>query len=504
MIFSTLPTRLLFGALLLAGCSDAPTFVPGGAAGGPRGAITGSIVFTGPAPCTRNGTVIGAAIVFAFHEDALPPPEGLATEPAGIAVVTGDQLFRGSSLEFSSSGAALCPSPTASFVSTSSPFALAPLEAGTYQLRGFFDRDGDFNPAFSLFNLPTRGDVAGGAVENPVDALAGAIPHYRSIALGAPSADGTLAIPETGARIDGVSVNLGLSLPNERPMFHVGGVLEGAKGNGELQAIVVPSDYELNSFDTNDPTGTEASLIRLTLAAGFPASEAAAGKAMPYSLPLNDASFTITREDANRDGKRDAADHVPESTVIPSLAPLALMTRLADGSSLVTATPVVFMQGLTLLDSLTATALSKPDLATKRASLVIALRPAAICIDPHHPERPATLLVSHETDGNGKPLIPDPEGTLATLAKRLGRKVELAYGCLRQGNYAMNLVYETGQAWTVPNEAGTCATSEAPSADGLRCGGRARLASQAQMLQVGAPRDPAYCAAHPTPPACAE
>jgi hypothetical protein len=66
----------------------------------------------------------------------------------------------------------------------------------------------------------------------------------------------------------------------------------------------------------------------------------------------------------------------------------------------------------------------------------------------------------------------------------------------------MNLVYETGQAWTVPNEAAVCAANEAPSADGTRCGGRPRLASQGSLVVIGAPRDAAYCAAHPTPSTC--
>lgn len=492
----------MLGTLLLAACSDPATFVPEGLLGGPKGAITGSVVFTGPAPCTRKGHVIGAAVVLAFREDALPPPDGFATAPEGIAVVTGDDLFQGGDIAFSSDGSALCPSPVASFISTSSPFELAPLDAARYQLRGFFDRDGDFNPAFSLFNLPTRGDVAGGAVENPVEALGGAAPHFRSLVMGVPGADGALTIPVSGARLDGVSVNLGISIPVERPMFHLKKTTDGGARTPSPKTFEVPADYTLDTFDTNDPAATEASFLRLTFLAGFPENEAVAGKAKPFSLPLNDATFTLTREDANRDGVRDALDHIPESSLIPSLAPLAWMTRLEDGSALVGARPVVLLQGLTLLDSLTDTALSKPELHVTRTSLTVALRPAELCVDPREPTKAAILLLTHEQDKHGHALLPNAKAALEFLSKRLGRKAEVAYGCLRQGNYAMNLVYETGQAWTVPNEAGSCAVGEAPSEDGTRCGARARLASQGEILRVGPPDDAAYCLAHPTPAAC--
>ena len=47
-----------------------------------------------------------------------------------------------------------------------------------------------------------------------------------------------------------------------------------------------------------------------------------------------------------------------------------------------------------------------------------------------------------------------------------------------------------------------CAPSEAPSGGGLVCGTRARLPSQAAVLTIGAPIDPAYCAKHAMPAAC--
>ena len=41
---------------------------------------------------------------------------------------------------------------------------------GAYQIRGFFDYDGNFNPFFSVTNIPTAGDIGGGAFVDPVRA----------------------------------------------------------------------------------------------------------------------------------------------------------------------------------------------------------------------------------------------------------------------------------------------------------------------------------------------
>lgn len=498
------PRNLVFllACISILGCTEPSTFVPVDSIGGPRGAISGSVVYSGPRPCTRNGRVIGDAVVLAFNERSLPPPDGLATEPTGLVVVSGDDLFRDAPLEYSDDGAPRCPAVDAPPITVTASFAMAPLDGGTYQLRGFFDRDGDFNPAFSIFNLPTRGDVVGGALDNTAEALAGAAPRYRSLALGKLEADGARSIPSTGASIEGVAVTLGLSLPFERPMFHVAEVTSGTLAPATSTAgVAVPSDYELATFEPSDPSGVEASLIRVRLRAGLPSSEHEAAKAHPLVLPVNDATFAVSREDTNRDGVRDSSDHIPESGAIPSLVPLSFVTRLPDAAPS-SSEPMVVMQGLTLLGSLVDTALTKPDLRVAASELMIALRPAVLCIDRNDPAKPVTLLQTRERDSNGAPLLSDPDDVVARLSKRFGRPVNLAYGCLPQGRYAMNLVYETGQAWTVPNEAGVCAPSETPSADGTRCGGRARLSSQATLIVIGGPRDTAYCAAHPTPSAC--
>ncbi len=486
---------------LVAACSDPPTFVPIDELGGPRGAISGTITYAGPPPCSAGGHVVGAAVLFAFDQDLLPPPEGLGTVPPGLAVVAGDALFRSAPVAYAPDGAFLCPPKGAANVVASADFAVAPLAGGVYQLRGFYDRDGNFNPAFSIFNLPSKGDVGGGAIDNAAEALKGAPPIYRAIALGDPDASGARVIPETGALASGIAVSLGLPLPLDRPIFHAAKVLDASYGNKDAAAVVIPADYQLDSFTTADPTATESSFVRLVLGAGVAKAEEAAASAAPFSLPVAGASFLVTRQDVNRDGKRDDADHIPETSLLPALAPIGILAKL-QSDLVAQSSPAVILQGVTLLDGLIQTAASAPDVAATRTEITLALRPAVLCIDPRDKHKDAVLVTTHPTDKKGNALVPDPKGLEAALGKQFGRPVHVAYGCLPRGRYALNLVYETGQAWTLPNEAGVCGEGETASADGGACGIRARLASQAASLTIGPPGDASYCQAHPTPEAC--
>jgi hypothetical protein len=497
---------LTTAALSLAGC-EIDVFVPLDAFGGPAGALRGAVTYAGPPPCTRGGRIIGTAVLFAFDETALPPPEGFGLRPAGLAVVDGEELFAGvrGALAFDPQGGIACPPPGAASVIVTAPWSIAPLPGGVYQVRGFYDYDGDFHPAFSVLNLPSRGDVAGGAIDNPAEALSGAPPRFRRVPLGDVTGSGARRIGETGAVVEGVAVTLALPLPLERPLFRVSEVLDAAGVLAPSTPEVVadlPADYRLQTFDAADPAATEASFVRMIVTAGVAASETTAASASPFFMPVAGASFLLTREDTNRDGKRDRADHIPETPLLPSLAPLGLLARIEDGAGLrLQTSPTVVMQAVTLRDDLIGTATSPPDVSEQRDSLTLALRPAALCVAAE-PARDIVILLTHATDAGNRPLVEDPQALEAAVGARFGRKARLVYGCLPEGRYATSLVYETGQAWTLPNEAGVCAAGEAPTEDGLACGARPRLSSQAALVRVGAARDPAYCAARPTPAEC--
>jgi hypothetical protein len=211
----------------------------------------------------------------------------------------------------------------------------------------------------------------------------------------------------------------------------------------------------------------------------------------------------FTQQDVNGDGKLNGDDHVPESTLLPALYPLSIFSRLVPGSDLVTQPrPTVVLQGLTLYKTLIQTSGLNPGDGGKPVfvadpEVIVAVRPAVLCIDSFDPKKPGLLVVSHATDASGADVIADPEVVKASLAAQFGRPIDITIGCLPEGRYALNLIYPTGQAWTVPNEAAVCAPSEPPSADGTKCGTRARLASQKARLTIGPPKDPMYCASAP-------
>src|SRR5207247_11334862 len=73
-------------------------------------------------------------------------------------------------------------------------------------------------------------------------------------------------------------------------------------------------------------------------------------------------------------------------------------------------------------------------------------------------------------------------------------------GCLPKGRYGINVVYSTGQAWTTPNEMGSCSKKEGDSiltADPGTCAIQQRpvLYSQGNraVIEVIDPKDPKAC-----------
>ncbi len=511
------PLLLLAAAPALLASCDLLTFRSPEVPGAPAGVILGTVTYAGALPCTREGRVVGAALLTVFDVRALPPPDGLGSSAASLQVVAGDELFAGvsSSLTFREDGSLWCPEPGEPTVTVSAPFVVSPLAAGAYQVRGFYDRDGDFDPLFSISNQPTQGDVAGGAITNAAAVAAGARPEFRVLELGEAGATGVYAFPdgdgdgiaEDGAVVSGVAVTLGLPLPLERPVFHVSELLDSTPGDwdtGSAEAPAMPSDFQLDTFSLMDPAGTEASFVRLRLGAGVASYDAGAAKEPPFSLPTQPLLF-VSRQDANRDGVIDAEDHLPESASLKALWPSVVASKLdpdaPEGVIRSQKAPAVILQAVTLLESLLGTAAAPDDLALPASSVVIALRPSAICL-PADPAEPATLVLSHPTDAAGVPLVSDPVAVAGALSAQLGRDVVVEVGCLPQGEYALNVIYPTGQTWRLPNEAGVCAPTETISEEGGTCGTRPRLRSQATTLRIGPPADPAYCVEHPTPAAC--
>jgi hypothetical protein len=125
--------------------------------------------------------------------------------------------------------------------------------------------------------------------------------------------------------------------------------------------------------------------------------------------------------------------------------------------------------------------------------VTVLLRPSVLCLDPRAPDQggvlvtPGTLVPTSPTNSDIVVKGPYPPGDqydnpksdpavqgivvdsqilsnpqLATLVntKAQGSSNGLIGACLPPGRYQVNMVYPTGQAWTTPNEEGSCASLE--------------------------------------------
>src|ERR1700682_2001234 len=58
-----------------------------------RGVIRGTVSYSGPHPCSRDGHIVGDAILLVFDAKTPPPPTGLANTAVNFMAVSGDRLF---------------------------------------------------------------------------------------------------------------------------------------------------------------------------------------------------------------------------------------------------------------------------------------------------------------------------------------------------------------------------------------------------------------------------
>ena len=109
-----------------------------------------------------------------------PPPAGIATGAVNFVAVPGDVLFAN---EPRSIGNELFCPPSSRRLTASAPFAIAPLEGGSYQLSSFYDRRGRFWPTFKFRNLPEAGDIGGGYVDLEDARKNAGNPNYQPVYL---------------------------------------------------------------------------------------------------------------------------------------------------------------------------------------------------------------------------------------------------------------------------------------------------------------------------------
>jgi hypothetical protein len=247
-----------------------------------NGAISGSVTYTGPRPCSQNGQIVGNAIILVFDRRNPPPPAGLAVTAVNLAVVDGGALFPNEPRFTGSQKYCPVDHGFTETINVTAPFSVGPLAPASYLIQAFFDYTGDFLPNFKFRQLPEKGDIAGGAID-VADALKAInqgnpnyTPIYQAIDVGIPqpleagAPPGTIplyTLPSNGFVAENVQVTLGVPFTTTRPYFYAQGMTfaAGATSSGfpngtltEAQSSDVPltpgkTTGIQGSVDINDP-----------------------------------------------------------------------------------------------------------------------------------------------------------------------------------------------------------------------------------------------------------
>lgn len=573
LLFTVPALVAALGAFASGACQDVPVdngsgsrIIP------PAGVIQGTVLYQGPHPCTRDGHVVGNLILLFFNQSDPPPPAGIATTAVNFGSVSGDVLFQNEPRQAGS--AKYCPldQGNTATITASAPFAVSPFAAGTYIVEAFFDYTGDFLPTFKFRELPEQGDVAGGYIDTTdallhMDAGVDYKPIFFPVVVGVPAGSvdagpdaaqgigpdggGPLVLPPTGFVANNVTVSVGDVLPIPRPYFYVSGATAPAgtsmktpaNPSGDpsyvpaqtmAQDIQILAQPPIADITPADIATFQNSLTSMKFLAGVPAGElnSAISPNGPFQFQLTPAGASTSLY-AWTDGTS-----VPESTLIANLLPQIVFTKLIDDpghtldpqgviQQVPPNGPVVIVLGLnmgpaaSLLD-LVGYPIKAPGPMAATDHINALVRPVAVCIDPTQPENGATLVTPYF---NGPSADPKTKGTVslfdqatvvAALEPIFGNINAPVEGCLPPGRYAANFVYPTGQAWTVPNESGSCSSGEGPltfsktAPSGATCASipgvssRDVLFSQGPraVLEITKSEGSARCAAKPVPKAC--
>jgi hypothetical protein len=381
-----------------AACGSIPSETdppPDGREFAPAGVLQGTVVYNGPHPCSMNGHIVGAAILYVF------------------GVVTGDAMFPN---EPRNPGSTMyCPDQNGitDTVTVSSPFSIAPLAGGSYLIQSFYDSTGNFLPNFKFSNLPEKGDIGGGDL-NTTAALApmnagnpNYLPQFVPVDVGTPEpfdggVDGDIpnyGIPNTGVIVGNLTVTVGAELGLTRPYFYPAGMAvtfdtsSGTFTATEAQTsatpptsltnirntastdknydpiLTIPQDIQVlaapvNNMVMGSVNNFESKLPRIVLHGNLPAAEYPKAIATPFHFqvgPTATGAFTVWQNALFDSAKQKwIAQDIPEGGGIPSLWPLVVLTKLVDDPSHTIdpssideqgspTAPVVILQGITLL-----------------------------------------------------------------------------------------------------------------------------------------------------------
>ena len=499
------PLMLAFTGVAVASCTP-----PDDAALPPAGVISGTVSYVGPKPCTESGHVVGAANLLLFETKNLPPPDGLATRSVRISAVPGTLLFADLAprLTYNADGSRWCPTD-GERVTSSVPFSFAAVGGGQFQVRGYYDLVGDFNPAFKITTSSAKGNISGGALLNAAEAAGGQDPIYAQVTIGQRQPDGTYLVPPTGVHLTNVSVSLWKPFAFERPYYHVKSVhypVLTATASEQVRIVEAPPFVEVASdwhiaYGPSEITSISNALLGLELSATMPAAEMATAQAFPYRFRVGAASTF----DLFWDGKA----RVPgtKSAIVadglPAYGPSIVVAKLDpnDPKHLAgQANPRVVSSGIVAKEFSLLTLLNATQTTEAHATIVALLRPTLICITDPNVDGPAHIITPFKQSLSDKPVVADEAGLItdvAALLRRDPKKTTFGESCLIPGDYAMNVVYPTSQAWTLPNESGLCMGNEVTGTGTCETKDTSRttLASQRFVIRIGKAADPKACRA---------
>ncbi len=493
-----LPARASTLALALGGLAASACELPnqdgfrsmGGQAPDPTGVLEGSVLYAGPRPeclLTEDGSpyaLPGRVVLLVFRYDNPPPPAGSATSAENLLVLPADQLFSlDDCMPSEPTEADLAP------ITRSVAFTWPSIRLGrTYQMRGFYDADGDFNPFFSVRSLATAGDVGGGAFES----ASAAVPVYARIVL-PPASEAP-----NGFVLPGVSVTLGAVVRTERPIFQM---------SSETLALSSEATIPLTSDSIAREQGLfQLARMRITLVSGpdvadvmddspntFGPALTAAGlgfdfRAIRHGMP-------ILNIDANSDGMADLHP-ILGSSGVPWYTPAILMRRAKSPVEVRAGIPDVLLIGSIRPTVPLGAAQGFVPRSTLTAADVI-VPPVAVVIT--NPALPATCRVPFIPPGNiaelyeGRPAdcqeLPTGNYDVNVLSGAAGGRVVDVFatclascvaggateetctpGCRTEAALRSDtgFVYQgasySSQAWSIPNELGCPDTSYRPTA----------------------------------------
>lgn len=451
----------------------------GGISPDPTGIIAGSVLYSGPRPYCKmdkgKRRVQGRVVLTLFEYENPPPPEGRATQPLNLKFINADELFTVSDCLPDGDVA----DPDGERITRTVAYSWPQIALGKgdqpmrYQMRGFYDTDEDMN-LFTVKSLPTEGDIAGAALNDPVDVTKGILPIVMPGFDDAPN----------GYRRQGVIISLGNYIWLERPVFKLN-ERRFMEANKTVIARQLPNSsvldlkltlQELRAHTCNSMLTCGLSLDQMT--PGEFNGAAAIGDVQldfdtdKYAFISEPVDVLTIRGDgatdlARGDGEPDPHPLLGSNLGIPWYTPIVIMTRLAPTQAMTdiearAGIPNVRLIGSVLLENpASAEEGPKPAKRTRLDSIEIAVPPvAAVELDPNNTQcrvpylAPGNYTRAYESRFSICRDLPTGIFQVAALQGVAGGERNEAGAEESDNGYVYDGGRFSSQAWTIPNELG--------------------------------------------------